>query len=157
MKEFNIYEYKKECPLASFIENTINNCSSDRKHLDTLIDSPMVKEVLDDFMTACLLYWSTTMYYDDRNRVAVLISRELVQKFPSMMKKKISDNTLKEAFGFTMCAHRYLQQVFFNVTLLHLKDQPNNTIYNWYERQEFVIDKTADKAVPYQSWRIGCY
>ena len=152
MKEFNIHDYRRECPEATFIENSLNNCSSSETHLETLRSNPKLKDCLEDFTTACLLYWAYTQYYDDRNRVAVLISRKIVEKFPKLSRKKISDDVLKQAYGFTMCGHRYLQQTFFNVIIQYLKSIPDDKIFYWYKQQEFVINKTLDEAVPYQTW-----
>lgn len=154
MKTFNIWEYHKDCPLASSIEKEINSCDSAKRLYDKVKElySGNVDE-MRKFFIACLLYWSQTQYYDDRNRSAVLITREIIAEFKNLKSLQLPDSILKEAYGFTNHAHRYLQSVLFNIILEDLKETGYMSIHEWYKKQDFVIDRNIEKALPYEAWK----
>lgn len=157
IKSFNIWDYNKECPLAKAVENTLNTCSPQTEILEKLKGVFTNDDKMYVFFLACLNYWGHTQYYDARNRTAVLVSREFVKKFPdSPVNNTISEDVQKEAYGFTLSAHRYLQQQLFNVIMRYLRDaqRPEEMIYDWYSSQEFVIDTVLERAVPYREYRL---
>lgn len=149
MRNFNIYDYRRQCPIAHSVESALNNYALPSENLEKL-KGVLTQTIPSKFFGACLKYWSEAEYYDDRNRVAVLVSREIVKKFPNVPLLSIngfSEKTLSEAYGFTHFAHRYIQEQLFKVILEYLK-QKNSPIYQWYEQQQFVIDATNDMAIP---------
>ena len=153
MKKYNIHLYNRECPLAYAIENAVNNCNARKTHLENISAILGGEDRLSQFFTACLLYWAEAKHYDDRNRNAVLISREIVAKFTVLKKTTVCEELLKEAFAFTMFAHRHLQQTLFGVILYNFKQTGEHKLHQWYTEQEFVIDPAQDKATPYQEYR----
>lgn len=158
MKSFNIWTYTKDCPQAHAAENAINNCGRNSANLESLLQLfNNDQTALTRFFVACLLYWSETEHYDDRNRSAILLAREITAHFKSLGSMQIPEKEMKEAYGFTHFAHRYLQSVMFNIIILHLKNSGYKDIYKWYDEQAFVIDRNLEKAIPYKDWRANAY
>ena len=154
MKKFEIWDYPKECPAAHATEDAINNCSRPESNLEKVKDVFGGNEDrMQLFFIACMLYWSETEYYDERNRSAILLTREIVSKYTALKKMNITDELLKEAAGFTLRAHRYLQSMLFSIILVHLKITGFMGIHDWYQEQEFVIDRNQEKALPYKTWK----
>ena len=154
MKKFNIYDYQRQCPIAKSVENELNCSGSPKVKLENTKEC-LKGLVPSKFFGACILYWSQTEYYDERNRVAVLVSKEIVKQFsntPFLCMSSIAEDTKREAFGFTHFAHRYIQNKLFNVILEDLK-QKDHAIYRWHQEQEFVIDPILEKAVPANNCR----
>lgn len=153
LKTYNIWEYARQCPMAKEIENAVNNCNKSSVNLEKIREILGDDEKVYKFFTACLRYWANTQYYDDRNSVAVLISREIIQKFAVLRNMSVADDLQKEAYGFTLCAHRYLQNEVFKIIIAFLQETGHEGVYEWYKACEFVIDKTQDKAIPYQEYK----
>lgn len=153
MKKFNIYDYPSSSLLAKDIERAVNNSSSPEKNLSKIKEIFSTEDEFLKFSIACLLYWAETERYDERNIVAVLISREIVKRYPALNRIPFSDHTLKNAFAFTLFAHRYLQNEFFKVVLIHLKQTGYMGIHQWYTEAEFVIDRVAEAAIPYSEYK----
>ena len=90
------------------------------------------------------------------NKYTVLISKELVNKFPKIPHLKgieICQELEKEAFAFTSFAHRYLQNELFKTILEYFKESGHDGLYEWFKQQEFVIDPILDKAVPWTEYK----
>lgn len=153
MKKIEIYDYRQQCPLAVSVENAVNTCSSTEKHLHEIGGILGYQERQTSFFIACILYWAEAGYYDDRNKATVLISKKIAEHFPKLKKLSFCDEILKNAFGFTRFAHRYLQSSLFKVILHDLKNTGEHGIYQWYYEQEFVIDDIMDEAIPYAEYR----
>lgn len=156
LKTYNIWDYVKSCPLAKAIENAVNTCDRLSVQLDKIKGILGYDERVYQFFAACLGYWAKTDRYDDRNRTAVLISREIIKKFPKFPDLKgveICEEIQKEAYGFSLFAHRYLQNELFKIIIIYLQETGREGVYDWYKACEFVIDKTEDRAVPYQEYK----
>lgn len=152
MKQFNIYDYPYNNPLAKLVENTVNNGFSAKKDLATL------KEIFEParlhlFFLACILYWAETDRYDDRNKWAVFVSREIAKDFPQFKELEIPEELLREAFAFTMFAHRYLQNELFKVILEYFKQDDKEGIFHWFNDAEFVYDKTGTGVIRYSDFK----
>lgn len=151
MKIFTIYDYPKSCPLSKEVENTVNNCKSASKYLVELKD--ILGQRIQEFFIACILYWSETKYYDDRNKFAVLVSREIAKAFPKLKKIPKDEKLMREAYVFSTLAHRYLQNELFKVIILYLKEENLMNIHQWYEQASFVIDPITETAMPYEEYK----
>lgn len=157
MKTFEFFWYdEKSCPLAYKIENTINTCGSPKSHLEEIQKYLTIPD-LWRFMLACILYWADAERWDDRNKYAVFASKQIVKHFPNLSKTTIPDETLKEAYGFTKSAHRYLQNEFFETIEEYLKQNDTMGIMNWFEGEEFVYNDTNDGLIPYKTYRMQKY
>lgn len=150
MKEFNYWEYRKDCPLAAKVEDMMNDCGGPASHLNKVegaFDSPMQ---MFKFMIACVAYWSEAEYFDGRNELAVLFSKKIMEKFTDLkdMAEELDDDLLLNAFGFTTSAHRYLQNEFFK-TILYRWEQNNDSVYLWLQKMEFTYNEDKSDIVPY--------
>lgn len=134
---------------AVSIEKKINNCSPAVQNLEEL-RTEFPEEFLKMFFCACICYWAETEFYDDRNVRAVLESRQILKYCPSLSKMDYTEHVLKNAFYFTVSAHRYLQLQLFKIILRFFEHTDMKGIYAWYKAQEFVL--VGDEAVPYSSW-----
>lgn len=134
--------------MAADIESAVNTCSGPKEHLQKLLTKPYAAS-LRDFFLLCILYWSETDRYDPRNEYAVLASKVIAREFELTVP---DDGTLaKEAYGFTHCAHRYLQYELFKVILEKLKtNRPEIT--SWFESKEFVYNDTHTELIPYADY-----
>ena len=138
---------------AENVEKILNDCCSATTHLMHLNNEFPSKNFLKPFFYACILYWSESQYYDERNAHAVLESREIAKHCPELKKIHLNDDILKNAFFFTNYAHRYLQNQLFKTILKFLEQEGDNDIYSWYKSQEFII--YGDRAIPYENWKKG--
>lgn len=148
-------EYSQEnFPVAKFVEDKINNCSSDEMHLSALMEN-LTEETLKMFLFGCISLWAETEMYDDRNRFAVLLSREIIKEFPVLKAMNTDREMQKECYGFVNYAHRYLQNSFFNAALTYLRNTGFLGIHQWYVKQEFVYNRTGDRLIKYSDYKLG--
>lgn len=154
MKTFQYYDYYEKCPLAVAVENAVNDCGSLTKHLEKLNVIFVTPSIMESFFRACIAYWSETEYFDGRNRYAVLASRKIAEHFPEIKEgcEYYKENLLLNAYGFTMSAHRYLQNELFKVILEYYKEYAENTlpIYKWFDEMEFVYNGDYTELVPFR-------
>lgn len=156
MKTFNINDYPSQCPLAKATEDAVNNCNTAIKNLEKIEAIFGYDDRIYSFFCACIQYWATARYYDERNKYTVLICKEIVNKFPKIPHLKgveICQELQKEAFAFTSFAHRYLQNELFKTILEYFKKSGHDGLYEWFKQQEFVIDPILDKAVPWTEYK----
>lgn len=155
MKTFDIWNYSSNCPLASRLERAVNTCGSTAEHLEAII-SILTPKQKAKFFAACLRYWAETTCWDDRNKYAVLVSKRIVEEFSDTLLKTTDDEILKEAYGFTQCAHRYLQNEFFKAIV---KDCENSCpeITSWLNEKEFVYADDGKSVIPYKEYRMQKY
>lgn len=152
MKTFEFFSYDRDLfPMATSIENLVNNSGSAKEHLEK-IEKMITAAEMKDFVFACIGYWSQAQNYDARNRYAVLASRRIIEKYPRLKKINYKEKNLREAYGFTSYAHRYLQNEFFKVAMLYLKKNATHGIAEWFESQEFVYNKTENALIPYKEY-----
>lgn len=159
MKTFTFYYDSDSCPIARSIERAVNNCNSPTENLKAIRNLPdsdgnimLNDDNLRRFIIACILYWAQTERYDGRNIYAVLHAREIAKHFTLLSKIEIPDDILKEAYGFTCCAHRYLQNEFFKVILKYMEtDIPEIT--DWLDKQNFVYNDKQDGLIPYEEYK----
>lgn len=156
-KDYNIYDYQTQCPLARSVEDAVNTCSSPSSHLEKLEALFGYDDRMYCFFCACIQYWAKAKYYDDRNIFAVLVSKEIIKEFPNIPHLKgttLSEELQKEAYAFTLFAHRYLQNSLFKVIIdYYFKKTGYHGIYDWYFKQEFVIDRNMEKVVPWKEYQ----
>lgn len=148
-----VLDYYKDCQLANDIESAVNTSGCVKLQLAN-IEKLTDGKTLHDFMVACILYWSKTKMFDERNRRAVLSSRIIAKKYfaTEASTDDINEETMKQAYGFTQYAHRYLQGTFFNVILEYFRREGTLGIYEWYTEQDFVYDNRKDTLVPRKNW-----
>ena len=158
MKTFDYYDYYKTCPLAVEIENAMNDCGSAKTHLEKVKGIFSSTRVMDAFFSACIAYWSETEYYDGRNQHAVLTSRKIVENFAEIKDacELFKDDILLNAYGFTMSAHRYLQNELFS-TIIERDREKNGNISKWLDEMEFVYTDDNKDLIPYKKYRMEKY
>lgn len=153
MKKINIYHYDstdKRTELSRKIEENVNNCRSIQAQKEALKDK-IGEDVLLLMSMACICYWSEAEHWDERNQYAVCSSKKIAEKFPSILTDDYSETILRNAYAFTIYAHRYLQNEFFKVALEMLKDTQFKGIYQWYTEQEFVF--YHEDLIPYNEYK----
>ena len=156
VKKYDISDYVSQCPLAKATENTVNDCATPSRHVEKLMPIFGYDDRLYCFLCACLLYWAKTQYYDERNKHAVLVSREIVKKFPELPHLKgvrLCEELEKEAYAFTHFAHRALQATLFKAAMQYFRQTGKDGLYEWYESQAFVIDAASEKAIPWAEYK----
>ena len=153
MKTFEIWDYNdnEKCALARKVEDIVNVCGYAPEHLrniEPLFENPMK---MFKFFVACIAYWSEAEYWDGRNVYAVFASKKINEfaKF-SDLAEDYDDDTLINAYAFTHCAHRYLQCEFFKTIYEYFKEK-NDSLYIWFEQNEFVFNNDHTELVPYKS------
>lgn len=148
MRTFSYYDYRDFAPLAVKVEDSVNGYSG-----TTALNK--IKDILGEdkvlpFFLACIAYWGQTEYFDGRNRTAVFFSRAIVENFPSLAdESNYDEDTIKNAFGFTMSAHRYLQNELFRVIEKYLATE-SHEISHWLDENDLVL--TDNKAIPYKEY-----
>ena len=156
MKTYNINDYPRQCPLARATENAVNECSTPARQLEKLMPVFGYDDRLYCFLCACIRYWSEAEHFDERNRHAVLVSREIIANFPgipTLKGTKLCEELEKEAFAFTHFAHRALQATLFKTAMQYFRQSGRDGLHEWYEKQAFVIDANAEKAIPWAIYR----
>lgn len=147
LRKFDFYNYdEKSFPVAVQIERAVNSSKTEQ------LKEILPKNKLEKFMLGCLIYWAATERYDLRNRYAVLASKVIIEHFPKLKHKRITNEILKESYGFTCCAHRYLQNEFFKLILKSIEQNDTLGIYSWFESQQFVLSKNEEKLIPYNQY-----
>lgn len=153
MNNFEIYDYRKQCPTASAVEDVVNNSNSHEKQLDAISGILGYKDRMMSFFIACILCWADARYYDERNRWTVLVCRRIAESFPKLKETPVCEEIRQEAYGFTTFAHRYLQSSLFKVILHCFKKTGDYGIHEWYEQQQLVIDNITEQAIPYEEYK----
>ena len=151
MKTFEYYDYNKDCTLSSMVDDATNVCGSAKRHLESIKNLFSSEEQMKAFFLLCIAYWSETEYYDERNQYAVLMSRELVKRFPSIKEETYDESLMLNAYAFVCRVHRYTQNEFFKAILEYLTDFKD---YITEEMQFVIVDGST---MPYAEYRRTHY
>lgn len=152
METFHIdYSDDNTCQMAHAVEAAVNTCDSAEYHIKA-IKRLFPEDEMQMFYVTCIRYWGEATEYDLRNRYAVLCSRRIMEQYPSLTETPTLGYILMEAFAFTRCAHRYLQNELFKDILHYWKETGFMGIAAWVEKQQFVINDSGDALIPYQQY-----
>lgn len=154
MEKFTYNDYYTECPIAVRIEDIINGSGSVESNISKILNSVFHGDgvQMNIFFRVCIGYWSETEYYDDRNKYAVFASRKLMEHseaYREIVKQaEHCPDIMLNAFGFTMSAHRYLQNKLFKLIETHFADEEE---FVWFRDSQFVYTDEGEY-IPWEEY-----
>lgn len=150
IKPLDLY-YPDDCPRSHRIEDIVNRGGGEQTKIESCLLEMSHDEFLE-FVFACLLCWSRAERFDDRNRIAVLASRRILERAPTIGLCIHNESILRDACHFTKEAHRECQNLLFRVALAFLKQEKVFGIVEWYESQNFVLASDKQSLIPRAEW-----
>ena len=150
-EQFNICDYRKQCPMASVIEDKVNTTGGVTDMLDSILKETGTP-AFSRFASCCLAYWSRVRYWDERNRYAVLASKKIIERFPDIASIQVPEYERLNAYGFVSYAHRYLQGTLYKVIMEFLGRYDDRGIPGWLEEQRFVYADDGQDLIPYDQY-----